>query len=100
MRSRARRLDPGDELLQLLVGARPGQRRAAHVVGDVEVLVVDPHRVGEPARDLADPLPVARDERDALSMISCTSRSWSKPSLGGSNTMTEPTCIGVVDSSR
>ena len=41
------------------------------MVGDVEVLVVDPHRVGQAAGDLADPLPVAghegdprRDERD------------------------------------
>ena len=44
------RHQPGDQLGELLVGARPGQRGAAHVVGDVEVLVVDPHRAGQVAR--------------------------------------------------
>ena len=41
-------LQPGDQLGQLLVAARPGQRRPAYVVGDVEVLVVHPDRVGQP----------------------------------------------------
>ena len=43
-----------------------GQRRAAYVVGEVEVLVVDPDRVGEAARDAAYVLAVARHERDPV----------------------------------
>ncbi len=58
-------LEPGDELGELGVRPRPGQRGAADVVADVEVLVVDPDRVREPGRDPADPLPVPGDERDA-----------------------------------
>ena len=42
-------LDAGDELLELLVGARARQGAAAHVVAHVEVPVVDPHGVGEAA---------------------------------------------------
>jgi hypothetical protein len=45
------RHDPGDELFELRVGARPREGGAADVVADVEVLVVDPHRVGRPRRD-------------------------------------------------
>ncbi len=39
--------DSCDQLVQLLVGARPRQRRPVDVVGDVELLVVHPHRVGD-----------------------------------------------------
>ena len=46
--------------------ARSRQRGAAYVVADVEVVVVDPHRVGHVARDRLDPLAVARHERDPV----------------------------------
>jgi hypothetical protein len=59
-------LHPGDQLGELMVVAGTGQRGAAHVVADVEVLVVDPHGVRQPAGHPADPLPVPRHERDAL----------------------------------
>ena len=58
--------DPGDQLAQLVGAARPGQRGAAYVVADVEVVVVDPDRVGEVAGDRLHPLPVARHERDPV----------------------------------
>ena len=44
------RLDAGDELLELLVGAGTRQGAAPHVVAHVEVPVVDPHGVREAAR--------------------------------------------------
>ncbi len=58
--------DPPDELPEL--GRRPGprQRRAPHVVGEVEVLVVHPDRPGQPGGHAADPLPVAGHEGDAF----------------------------------
>ena len=58
--------DPRDELEQLLVGARTGQGRSAHVVGEVEGLVVGPHRAGQPTRDRHHALAVAGDERDPV----------------------------------
>ena len=59
-------LDAPAELEQRRVVARTRQRRASHVVGDVEVRVVDPHRVGEIAGHGAQLLPVPRRERDPL----------------------------------
>ena len=55
-------LDPSNELLQLVVAARTWQGRTPNVVGDVEVNVVHPHRVGKAAWDLANSLPVAGHE--------------------------------------
>ena len=46
-----------------VVVARRRQRRAADVVGDVEVAVVDPHRTRQPQRHLADLLAVAGNLR-------------------------------------
>ena len=51
-----------DEVAQLLVAARRGQRGAPHVVVEVEVPVVHPDRAGERERRKAHPLAVARDE--------------------------------------
>ena len=58
--------DPRDQLAQLLGVARAGQRGAAYVVADVEVLVVDPDRVGQVPGDRLHPLAVARHERDPV----------------------------------
>ena len=58
--------DPGHQLAQLVVVARTGQGGAAYVVADLEVRVVDPHRVGEAARHGLEPLAVARHERDPV----------------------------------
>ena len=58
--------DPTDQLAQLVHAARTGQRRAAYVIAEVEVGVVDPDRVGQPAGDRPQLLPVARDERDPV----------------------------------
>ena len=49
------------QALELLVVSRRRQAGVAHVVLDVEALVVDPHRVVLD-RDARDPLPVARDQ--------------------------------------
>ena len=57
-------LDAGDQLLELLLRAGGRQRLPPHVVGQVEPLVVDPDRVGDPAGHEPDTLPVAGDERD------------------------------------
>ena len=46
---------PGDQLAQLGHRARPRQRRAAHVVAEVEVLVVDPGGSGDARRAPAAP---------------------------------------------
>ena len=43
--------DARHELLELLHGARAGQRRLPHVVGEVEVVVVDPDRPRQAAGD-------------------------------------------------
>ena len=45
------RHDPRGQLAELVEGARTRERGAAYVVGEVEVLVVDPDRVGQAARD-------------------------------------------------
>ena len=58
--------DPGHQLAQLVEAARARQRRAAYVEGEVEVRVVDPHRVGQAARNEPDLLAVPRDERDPV----------------------------------
>ncbi len=58
--------DPRDQVTQLLGVAGAGQRGAAHVVADVEVLVVDPDRGGEMPRDRLHALAVARHERDPV----------------------------------
>ena len=58
--------DPRDEVVELVVGARARQRRAPHVVGHVEVLVVDPDRVRQVPRHPAHALAVARDEGDPV----------------------------------
>ena len=57
--------DARDELAQLRVGSRPGQGGAAHVVRDVEGLVVDPHRVRQVSGHPAHALAVSRHEGDA-----------------------------------
>jgi len=54
------------ELMQLSIGARAREGGPAYVVVEVEVLVVDPHGVGQPARHPADALAIARDESDAV----------------------------------
>ena len=58
--------DARDQLAELVHGPGPRQGRAAYVVAEVEVLVVDPGRVGEPTRHHLQPLPVARDEGDPV----------------------------------
>ena len=60
------RHDPPGQLAELVQGARAGQRGAAYVVGEVEVLVVDPDRVGQAARHPAYVLAVAGHERDPV----------------------------------
>jgi hypothetical protein len=59
-------LDARHELVQLGIGARARERRPAHVVGEVEVFVVDPDRVGQPARHPAYALAITRYEGDAV----------------------------------
>jgi hypothetical protein len=61
----APRLDLGDELLELLLGARRRQGEPPHVVAEVEALVVHPDRVRDAAGHEPDALPVARDQGDA-----------------------------------
>ncbi len=60
------RHDARGQVAQLVEGARTRQRGAAYVVGEVEVLVVDPDGVGQAARDAAYVLAVARHERDPV----------------------------------
>ena len=57
---------PTDELPQLLHRAGSWQGGAPDVEGQVEALVVHPDRRGEPGRDVADTLPIARDVGDPL----------------------------------
>ena len=66
---------PAGEALELLVAAGPGERGVAHVEGDVEVRIVDPHRAALAERDEGQPLAVARDEVQAATTISSTSSS-------------------------
>jgi hypothetical protein len=58
--------DPGDQVAQLLHRPGPWQSGPADVVGEVEAVVVDPDRVGQPPRDLLQALAVAGDERDPV----------------------------------
>ena len=58
--------DPRDELTELVHRPGAGQGGAAYVVAEVEVRVVDPDRVREVAGHPADPLAVARHERDPV----------------------------------
>ena len=58
--------DPRDELAQLVHRPGPRQRGAAYVVAEVEVLVVHPDRVGQPAGHRLQPLAVARHEGDPV----------------------------------
>ena len=55
-----------DQLGELVRAAGGGQRGAVHVPAEVELLVVDPHRVGHSARGRLQALAVARDEVQAL----------------------------------
>ena len=57
--------DPAGEALQLVLRARLGQRRVAHVVAEVEVRVVDPARPSLAERHERELLPVARHEVEA-----------------------------------
>jgi hypothetical protein len=59
------REDPAAQQLELLVAARAGKRRVAHVEGDVEMGVVDPHRAALTERHERQPLPIARDQVQA-----------------------------------
>ena len=71
---------PPDELPELFRRSRPRQRRAPHVEGEVEVLVVDPDRPGQPGRHAADPLPIARHEGDPFpDQARSAARSRSRP---------------------
>ena len=55
-----------DQLAQLLGAARRRQRGTAHVPAEVELVVVDPDRVGHTRRRRLQALAVARDEVQAL----------------------------------
>jgi len=55
---------PAGQVAQLLRASRLGDRGVADVVEDLEVGVVDPHRPPELERYEADPLPVARHQRE------------------------------------
>ena len=48
----------GHHLVRELVQVR--YRAAAHMVGDIELVVVHPHRIVDPERHLGQPLPVPR----------------------------------------
>ena len=56
--------DPTNELPELGECARPRQRRAPYVEGEVEILVVDPHGSRELCGNPSHPLPIARYEGD------------------------------------
>ncbi len=58
--------DPGREFQQLGHGARLRQGGSTHVEGEVEVGIVDPHRVGQIPGHTGDPLAIAGDERDPV----------------------------------
>ena len=60
------RCDPRDQLAELVVVTGAWKSRSAHVVGELEVRIIDPDRRRQPARDPLQPLPVARDEGDAV----------------------------------
>ena len=79
-----------DELGELRVAAGRRQPRHAHVPADVEVVVVDPDRVGDPRRGVLQALAVARNEvqprADALDQPLVADP-------GRSNTSTPPTAM-------
>ena len=56
--------DPTDEFPELGERARSRQRRAPYVEGEVEILVVDPHRSSELSGNPSHPLPISRYEGD------------------------------------
>src|SRR4051812_22512242 len=58
-------LHPTDQVAELIHASRPGQRASPYVVVDVEVLVIDPDRVGEVAGHHPDLLPIAGHQADA-----------------------------------
>ncbi len=63
--------------------ARTRHRGLAHVVGQVEVVVVDPHRRGEAARHVEQPLAVARHEGEPVAdQRDQARRSRSRPGRG------------------
>ena len=57
---------PGEQIahqgLELRLGARAGQNHVPHVRGELEAVVVDPHRMVD-ERDALDPLAVAGQRR-------------------------------------
>ena len=55
-----------DQLVELGHGAGLGHRDVAHVEGEVEVGVLDPHRVVEAEGHLDEPAPEGRREVEAL----------------------------------
>ena len=59
------REDSAGEHLQLVLAARLRERGVAHVVAQVEALVVDPARAGLGERNLRDALPVTRHQAEA-----------------------------------
>ena len=94
------RHDPGDQLAELVDRARAGQRGATHVVGEVEVRVVHPDRVGEPAGHLPHHLAVARHERDPVVDVGDQAVVVEARELPGSKISTVALCIGVRAVSR
>ncbi len=58
------RHDASHEVTQLSFRSRFGQRRAPHMVGNVEALIVNPDRVGEAARNPTNSLAEPRNERN------------------------------------
>ena len=58
--------EAADEIAELRVTAWSRERGAADVIADVEILIIDPHRVGQASRHPLDLLAVARDEGDPL----------------------------------
>ena len=59
------REDAAGEHLQLVLAARLRERGVAHVVAQIEALVVDPARAGLGERNLRDALPVTRHQAEA-----------------------------------
>ena len=66
--------------LELPVAARPRQRGVAHVVGDVEVRVVHPHRAALAERHVGQPLAVAGDEVQPVRSRRRAPRTAARPS--------------------
>ena len=68
------------ELEQLTPAPGRGQRGEPHVVGDVEALVVDPHRPAPPERHRHHPLAEAGDQLQADATSARTSSRRKRPS--------------------